>query len=119
MGMRRILGSRSGIKSDRVHEVGGARVASLDCGPSQVFRALGFESACGTPSTEMLVSVDDFCDCETEELPARDGPAFVGVDLGSSASMSAAVCLLAENVTGWNRGAAFPVTPSLSRKGVG
>ena len=58
------------------------------------FRALDMNRP-STPSTELLVSVDDFLDCETKDLPPRDGPAFVGVDLGSSASMSAAVCLLA------------------------
>ena len=61
------------------------------------FRALDLNLP-ATPSTEMLVSLDDFLACESEELPAREGPCFPGCrSWGASASMAAAVCLLAEN----------------------
>ena len=38
----------------------------------------------------LLLTVDQWLSCETVDLPPRDGPAVVGVDLGGSASMSAA-----------------------------
>ena len=79
------------------------------------FRALDMNRP-SVPSTELLVSVDDFLDCETHELPARDGGCFVGVDLGSSASMSAAVAYWPKTyrLESW---AAFPDVPSLAERG--
>ena len=67
-----------------------ARRVAITTSDQSSFLALDLNRP-AVPSTELLVSVDDFLDCETEELPAREGAAFVGVDLGSSASMSAAV----------------------------
>ena len=68
------------------------------------------------PSTELLVSVDDFLDCETDELPERKGACFLGADLGSSASMSAAVAYWPETfrLETWS---AFPDVPSLGERG--
>src|SRR5690606_22131026 len=40
---------------------------------------------------DMLLSVDEWLDVETSELPPREGACIVGIDLGGSASMSAAV----------------------------
>ena len=79
------------------------------------FRALDLNRP-AVPSTELLVSVDDFLDCETDELPSRAGSCFVGVDLGSSASMSAAVAYWPKTyrLESW---AAFPDTPSLAERG--
>ena len=79
-----------GIKSARYMADESRRVKTTTSDQAS-FRALDLNRP-AVPSTELLVSVDDFLDCETKDLPPRDGPAFVGVDLGSSASMSAAVC---------------------------
>ena len=38
----------------------------------------------------MLLTVDEWLGCETGELPPREGQVVVGIDLGGSASMSAA-----------------------------
>ena len=45
------------------------------------------------PSRETIVSVNDYTQCVVgfNELPERAGPVFVGIDLGGSSSMTAAV----------------------------
>ena len=103
-----------GIKSERYMRSEARRV-QVSIADQSSFRALDLNLP-ATPSTEMLVSLDDFRGCETEELPARDGPCFVGVDLGSSASMSAAVAYWPKTfrLESW---AAFPSMPSLAERG--
>ena len=107
-------GIKLGIKS-LGYMRGEARRVAITTNDQASFRALDMNRP-STPSTELLVSVDDFLDCETKDLPPRDGPAFVGVDLGSSASMSAAVCYWPKTfrLESW---AAFPDTPSLAERG--
>ena len=39
---------------------------------------------------DLLLTVDEWLACETAELPPRSGPVVVGIDLGGSASMTAA-----------------------------
>jgi phage terminase large subunit-like protein len=39
---------------------------------------------------DVLLTADEWLNCETTSLPERDGPVVVGVDLGGSASMTAA-----------------------------
>ncbi|MEM7696732.1 MAG: terminase large subunit [Pseudomonadota bacterium] len=39
---------------------------------------------------DVLLTVDEWLSCEASELPAREGQCVVGIDLGGSASMSAA-----------------------------
>ena len=103
-----------GIKS-ATYMADEARRVAITTSDQASFLALDMNRP-STPSTELLVSVDDFLDCETEELPAREGPAFVGVDLGSSASMSAAVAYWPKTyrMETW---CAFPDTPSLAERG--
>ena len=38
---------------------------------------------------DLLLTVDEWLNCETATLPPREGPVVVGIDLGGSASMSA------------------------------
>jgi phage terminase large subunit-like protein len=64
---------------------------------------------------DVLVSVDDWLGCEVSDLPPREGGAVVGVDLGGSASMSAAFMY-------WptcraEAFGAFPSNPSLEDRG--
>jgi len=39
---------------------------------------------------DVLLTVDEWLACETDDLPPRSGPVVIGIDLGGSASMSAA-----------------------------
>ena len=107
-------GIAAGIKS-ATYMADEARRVAITTSDQSSFRALDMNRP-AVPSTELLVSVDDFLDCETEELPAREGPAFVGVDLGSSASMSAAVAYWpgTYRMETW---CAFPDTPLLAARG--
>jgi phage terminase large subunit-like protein len=64
----------------------------------------------------LLLTVDEWMAAEVTDLPPRDGPAIVGVDLGGSASMSAAA--LYWPMTGRLEAfGAFPSVPSLAARG--
>ena len=67
-------------------------------------------------SRNALLTVDDWLDCEVSELPPREGGAVVGIDLGGSASMSAAA-LYWPNTGRMETFGAFPTKPSLSDRG--
>jgi phage terminase large subunit-like protein len=67
---------------------------------------------------DVLLTVDEWLACESPELPPRDGQCVIGVDLGGSASMTAAAFYwpnsgLLES-KGW-----FPSKPSLLHRGQG
>ena len=63
------------------------------------------------PSGDLLATVDAWRRCEVERLPERGGRCVVGLDLGGSSSMTAAVALWESNrVETW---AGFPDVPSL------
>jgi phage terminase large subunit-like protein len=65
---------------------------------------------------DVLLSVDDWLGCEVSDLPPREGGAVVGIDLGGSASMSAAVAYW-PNTTRMEAFGAFPKHPSLEDRG--
>tara|TARA_R110000823_G_scaffold130015_12_gene257931 strand:+ start:42936 stop:44492 length:1557 start_codon:yes stop_codon:yes gene_type:complete len=69
-------------------------------------------------SRRVLVTVDEHMACETEDLPARQGPLIVGIDSAESASMAAAAYFWPESgrleVMGW-----FPGEPDLLSRGQG
>lgn len=67
-------------------------------------------------SRDVLLRVDDWLACEVSELPPREGGAVVGVDLGGSASMSAAA-LYWPNTGRLECFGAFPTSPSLADRG--
>ncbi|WP_376695366.1 terminase TerL endonuclease subunit [Wenzhouxiangella sp. EGI_FJ10305] len=67
-------------------------------------------------SRNVLITVDEWLDCEVSELPPREGGCVVGVDLGGSASMSAAA-LYWPNTGRIETFGAFPTSPSLSDRG--
>ena len=67
------------------------------------------------PEQTTICSPSDWALCETDELPPREGPCYVGWDLGGSTSMTAACAL-------WQNGrlevwAAFPGDPDLVARG--
>ncbi|KAB2852179.1 MAG: terminase, partial [Sphingopyxis terrae] len=65
---------------------------------------------------DVLLRVDEWLTCETDDLPPRQGPVVIGVDLGGSASMSAATYFWPETgrleCRGW-----FPSKPGLRDRG--
>jgi phage terminase large subunit-like protein len=65
---------------------------------------------------DVLLSVDDWLGCEVSDLPPREGGAVVGIDLGGSASMSAAV-MYWPNTCRMEAFGAFPRNPSLEDRG--
>ena len=65
---------------------------------------------------DLLLTVDDWLAAEVSELPPREGGAVVGVDLGGSASMSAAA-LYWPNTGRMEAFGAFPCNPSLADRG--
>lgn len=67
------------------------------------------------PERVMIVSVQDYRKCVTLDAPALAGEIAVGIDLGGSTSMTAAVAISLENGAILVRGA-FPDTPSLSER---
>jgi phage terminase large subunit-like protein len=64
----------------------------------------------------LLLTVDEWLACEASELPPRDGQVIIGIDLGGSASMTAAAFFWPETgrleVFG-----TFPSAPSLADRG--
>ena len=67
------------------------------------------------PYRDVLVTVDQWKACERDELPARSGQCFVGIDLGGSAAMCAAVAIWGNGrVEAW---AAYPKAPDLRKRG--
>ena len=71
------------------------------------------------PSAHVLVSLNDWRACELpegEDFPEREGGCYLGVDLGGSASMTAAVAYFPD--TGrFETWAAFPSEPGLADRG--
>lgn len=65
---------------------------------------------------DLLLTVDEWLNCEVDELPPRAGSVVIGIDLGGSASMTAAAFYWPETnrleCLGW-----FPSSPNLSDRG--
>ena len=82
------------------------------------FRALDLNQP-GSPSREMVCGPDDWkaCTVPKAKLPARRGPCFVGVDIGGSASMTAAAAWFPESRL-LEIFSAFPSRPNLLERGV-
>ena len=107
-------GIKLGIKSIGYMRDESRRVA-ITTSDQASFRALDMNRP-SVPSTELLVGLDDYLDCEVDELPPRSGACFLGVDLGGSSSLTAAVCYWPETMR-CETWAAFPGTPSLAERG--
>ncbi|MDM7255197.1 MAG: terminase large subunit [Paracoccus sp. (in: a-proteobacteria)] len=65
---------------------------------------------------DLLLTVDEWLSCEVSALPPRQGPVVIGIDLGGSASMSAAAFYWPETSRLECRGT-FPASPSLADRG--
>ena len=68
------------------------------------------------PSRELILSVSDWQACLVDDLPPREGLCCLGVDLGGSTSMTAAVAYWPDSGRLEVRGA-FPSVPSLTARG--
>lgn len=80
------------------------------------FRLYNRNERTSAENRDMLLTVDDWLAAETSELPPREGGCIVGVDLGGSASMSAAA-LYWPNTGRMEAVGAFPSSPSLADRG--
>jgi phage terminase large subunit-like protein len=67
-------------------------------------------------SRDMLLTVDEWMACEVSDLPERDGPCVIGIDLGGSASMTAAAFYWPETGRLESLGT-FPGNPTLADRG--
>ncbi len=65
---------------------------------------------------DQLLTVDEWLACETDELPPREGQVLIGIDLGGSASMSAAAYYWPDSGRLECYGT-FPSAPSLQDRG--
>lgn len=65
---------------------------------------------------DLLLTVDEWLSCETDKLPPRQGKCVIGIDLGGSASMSAAAFYWPETSRLECLGT-FPSRPSLLNRG--
>ncbi len=82
------------------------------------FRNLNRNERVSIENRSVLVTVDEWLSAEVapDELPPREGPCILGVDLGGSRSMSAAAFYWPE--TGWLEAlGTFPAFPSLADRG--
>ncbi len=82
------------------------------------FRNLNRNERCSSEDRSVLVTVDEWLSAEVDpdQLPAREGPCILGVDLGGSRSMSAAAFYWPESGRLEAIGT-FPCAPSLADRG--
>lgn len=102
------------IKSLKYMKDEAARVA-LAPADQGAFRAYDLNARLN-PARDSLVDVDQWLRCETKELPHRNGPAFLALDLGGSRSMTAAAAYWPDTgrLEGWG---AFAQIPDLLTRG--
>ena len=109
-------GLKSGIKSIE-HLEKTARLALANPNSQSLFRARELNIP-GESGKEKLCSVSDWTACQVQALPPREGPCFVGIDVGGSVSMSAVVAYWPKTgrIEAWS---ALPKIPTLAEKGKG
>lgn len=110
-------GSAEGIGPRLEDLQAAARRAIKRGGPALAsFRNLSRNERVAVENRGVLIDPDDWLRVETEKLPPRSGPVVIGLDLGGSASMSAACYVWPETgrleALGW-----FPAEPDLRTRG--
>lgn len=80
------------------------------------FRLLSRNERVQEDSRDVLLGLDDWLRCETDDVPPRKGPCVIGLDLGGSASMSAAAWFWPETGRLECHGT-FPGNPGLDARG--
>lgn len=110
-------GSQHGIGSSLEWLEATARRAVAQGGNALTsFRLYNRNERVSGETRDLLLTVDEWLSCEVSELPAREGPLVIGIDLGGSASMSAASFYWPE--TGRLEAVGtFPCNPSLADRG--
>lgn len=82
------------------------------------FRLLNRNERVSGEARDVLLTVDEWLACETAKLPSREGECIIGIDLGGSASMTAAAFYWPHTgrleCLGW-----FPSKPTLLHRGQG
>lgn len=111
-------GSPDGIGATQEWLVQAARQA-MDRGGTALagFRNLHRNERVHVEARALLIELDAWQRCEVDVLPPREGPCIVGLDLGGSASMSAAAFYWPHTGRLESRGW-FPSVPSLALRGV-
>ncbi|SDJ34111.1 Phage terminase-like protein, large subunit, contains N-terminal HTH domain [Bradyrhizobium sp. Rc2d] len=110
-------GAASGIGSSLDWLQGEARRAMQRGGSTlSNFRLFNLNQRVSGENRDVLLTTDEWLACETADVPARGGQCIVGIDLGGSASMTAAAFFWPETgrleALGW-----FPSQPSLLDRG--
>lgn len=110
-------GARHGIGADMAWLEAQARRAIARGGSAlTTFRLYNRNERISGETRDLLITVDEWMACEVAELPPRDGPCIIGIDLGGSASMSAAAFFWP--LTGRLEAlGTFPASPSLADRG--
>ena len=110
-------GSKYGIGSDVAWLQAQARRAIARGGSSLTsFRLFNRNERVSGETRDLLLTVDEWLSCEVAALPPREGSVIVGVDLGGSASMTAASFYWPESGRLECLGT-FPSRPSLLDRG--
>ncbi|WP_444460938.1 terminase TerL endonuclease subunit [Rhodobacter capsulatus] len=110
-------GSAYGIGADIDWLVGQAGRAIARGGSSLTsFRLYNRNERVSGENRDLLVTMDEWLSCETSDLPPREGPVVIGIDLGGSASMTAAAFYWPETGRLECLGT-FPASPSLLDRG--
>ncbi len=110
-------GAVAGIGSSIEWLQGQARRAIARGGSTlTTFRLYNRNERVSGETRDVLLTVDEWLTCETAELPARQGQVIIGIDLGGSASMSAAAYYWPDTGRLECLGT-FPANPSLADRG--
>jgi phage terminase large subunit-like protein len=112
-------GAKEGIGSTPEWLVAQARRAIARGGSAlSSFRNLNRNERVASDNRSVLLTVDEWLSCEVspDDLPPRDGPVVLGIDLGGSRSMSAASLYWSETGRLECVGA-FPCKPGLADRG--
>jgi phage terminase large subunit-like protein len=109
--------ARHGIGADLAWLEAQARRAAARGGSALTsFRLYNRNERVSGETRDLLLTVDEWLACEVADLPPREGPVVVGIDLGGSASMSAAAFYWPQTgrleVVG-----TFPCNPGLADRG--
>ncbi|MBG0802119.1 terminase [Methylocystis sp. H4A] len=94
----------------------GRRAQERGGSEATAFRLYNLNQRVSDENRDVVLTVDEWLSCEVTDLPAREGPCVIGVDLGGSASMSAASYYWPQThrLECW---AALPSKPSLLARG--
>ena len=109
-------GLRDGIKSlDYMRRMSRRAISNPNNGPHFAAYDLNLPQE---PTRELILTLSQWKDAVVEDAPVREGPCFVGLDLGGSASMTASVAYwpVSGRIEVFG---AFPALPDLAARGEG